>query len=70
MMEVLKTLPRFFIETLKGMRKLAIYQESRFLEERHRQIYFSQYKFEESILPHKICKTAFEIKVSLQMKSK
>lgn len=54
MMEVLKTLPRFFIETLKGMRKLAIYQESRFLEDRHRQIYFSQYKFEESILPHKI----------------
>lgn len=40
---MLKSIPRFLIETAKGLRKVALYQESRFLYEVNRRIYFSQY---------------------------
>lgn len=46
---VLKNLPRFFLETLKGLRKVALYQESHFLNERNRQICFSKYDFTKSV---------------------
>lgn len=40
---LIKNLPRFLLESAKGLRKLALYQESRFLYEANRRISFSDY---------------------------
>ena len=45
---LLGSIPRFVLETTKGLRKVALYQESRFLYEANRRICFSQYYKDES----------------------
>lgn len=42
----IRNLPRFLLETTKGLRKIALYQESRFLYEVNRRICFSEYRFD------------------------
>lgn len=51
---MLKQLPQFLLETLKGLRKLAINQEAQFLHQLNSRIAQTSYDFSSSLREHKI----------------
>ncbi|ANV97527.1 hypothetical protein BBW65_01310 [Helicobacter enhydrae] len=52
--ETLKKIPRFIIETAKNVRKVSLYQETWFLNQRHREISWTQYAPQTTETNHRI----------------